>query len=679
MLLLLIITTRIDSTVAGWVDPSSQITVTTSLIDGTEYDLVMSDEFETDGRGFADGEDSVWTALDKSDDDMSAAGGGSLHFYNSSHASTSNGFLNVSTTTEKTTWTGFNPFKQAFVDLEKDYKSAMVNSWNKFCFTGGIVEIDAILPGEPNTAGLWPAMWILGNLGRATYEGSTNGIWPWSYDTCDRRLQHAQHVSGCSDVNHYGLNARRGRGSTEIDILELMPGEKGWLPSTFPKIQRPYGAMTLQVAPGVEKNRPQSGSVPVRVGNDGTNGFPPTEPQSWYEGLGFGSNTSMNPFFYGTYLGETKPEEPTHRTKKEAFQADAVGAMFQLTKAHFERVHTYRMEWQPGKGGRIDWFVSTEGGRERPGVKKKEVNKGDEEEEEENTVNKRHKEPVKPSGFDPASKVLPQTSSKWTHAFSIEDESLSGLQGSQVPAEPSYLIFNTAVSSTWGFPYDTPDTCKKCYSCFDPDCACAIPPGFCESLKNGKTSMLIDSVRVYQAKDDDAHVGNKHTVGCDPIGYPTREFIEGHESLYMRPIPFTDKHALLPLKSGGGKCTSDDDCGEGVCTKEADLSFWSKSSNTVCNCGKSGYMGSFCKTKIYGDDEPGAYDYELNTSWFFKRISIPYIPVELAGFLVALVAGFIGAFVVTLKKKKISGGTYRGVAGNEMTPQFNKARRALHR
>jgi hypothetical protein len=62
---------------------------------------------------------SVWTALDKSDDDMSAAGGGSLHFYNSSHASTSNGFLNVSTTTEKTTWTGFNPFKQAFVDLEK--------------------------------------------------------------------------------------------------------------------------------------------------------------------------------------------------------------------------------------------------------------------------------------------------------------------------------------------------------------------------------------------------------------------------------------------------------------------------------------------------------------------------------------------------------------------------------
>jgi hypothetical protein len=58
---LLIMLTRIDTTVAGWVDPSSQLIpsrlITTSLIDGTEYDLVMSDEFETDGRGFADGED----------------------------------------------------------------------------------------------------------------------------------------------------------------------------------------------------------------------------------------------------------------------------------------------------------------------------------------------------------------------------------------------------------------------------------------------------------------------------------------------------------------------------------------------------------------------------------------------------------------------------------------------
>jgi len=88
----------------------------------------------------------------------------------------------------------------------------MVNGWNKFCFTGGIVEIDAIMPGNPTSGGLWPAMWILGNLGRATYEGSTNKIWPWSYDTCDRGLQHAQEISGCGTSNHYGLKPNVGRG-----------------------------------------------------------------------------------------------------------------------------------------------------------------------------------------------------------------------------------------------------------------------------------------------------------------------------------------------------------------------------------------------------------------------------------------------------------------------------------
>lgn len=39
---------------------------------------------------------------------------------------------------------------------------------------GGIIEMDAILPGEHDIGGLWPAFWLLGNLGRATYEASTN-------------------------------------------------------------------------------------------------------------------------------------------------------------------------------------------------------------------------------------------------------------------------------------------------------------------------------------------------------------------------------------------------------------------------------------------------------------------------------------------------------------------------
>ena len=240
----------------------------------------MSDEFNAVSRSFKDGDDSTWTALDKHDDDVSSTGQGSLHFYNSTQVTTSNGFLNISTVAGKTSWTEFDERKQEFKTHKKDFKSGMVNSWNKFCFTGGIVEISAIMPGSPSTAGLWPAMWLLGNLGRATYEASTNKIWPWSFNTCDRDLQRAQEINACQSTAHWGMIPGQGRGATEIDILEIMPGKPGYLPSTVPKVQRPYGAMTLQVAPGITENRPQSGGQPSK-GNDGTNGFAPSDAQEW--------------------------------------------------------------------------------------------------------------------------------------------------------------------------------------------------------------------------------------------------------------------------------------------------------------------------------------------------------------------------------------------------------------
>jgi hypothetical protein len=70
----------------------------------------------------------------------------------------------------------------------------MLQSWNKFCFTGGILEIDLQFPGEHDVGGLWPAVWLLGNLARATFLSSTNLMWPWSYAECNRDLQKAQEV-----------------------------------------------------------------------------------------------------------------------------------------------------------------------------------------------------------------------------------------------------------------------------------------------------------------------------------------------------------------------------------------------------------------------------------------------------------------------------------------------------
>ena len=269
----------------GWIDvdtPEDKRTVR-SFVDGTVYELVgeslkllvtytalksiglneafytipvcfllnptqvMSDEFNVPNRTFKDGEDPMWTALDKSDDDFSASGGGSLQFYNSSTVTTKDGSLRIQSKHGYETWEQFDEVDKEFKKVEKFFQSGMLQSWNKFCFTGGIVEMDIILPGEPTLGGLWPAVWMMGNLGRATYETSTNMIWPWSYDTCDRKLQESQYISACNKQNHFGLHPNQGRGATEIDFIEMMAGDPGPLPATDPVITYPYVDMTLQV------------------------------------------------------------------------------------------------------------------------------------------------------------------------------------------------------------------------------------------------------------------------------------------------------------------------------------------------------------------------------------------------------------------------------------------------
>jgi len=254
---------------AAWIDPDTpnEARTTKSFVDGSIYNLVMSDEFNVDGRSFADGEDPAWTALDKHDDVMDSAGFGALQFYNSSQVTTKDGYLNITAKIGKTKWLAQDSLNKTFYEESRNFVSGMVQGWNKFCFTGGIVEVEVILPGEPYIGGLWPAVWILGNLGRATYMASTNRIWPWSFDTCDRDKQQAQELSACNVDRHYGLHKNQGRGSTEIDIIEIMAGPKGEIPKTDPPISNPYAAMTLQSAPGVTVRRPAEGYLPRREKN----------------------------------------------------------------------------------------------------------------------------------------------------------------------------------------------------------------------------------------------------------------------------------------------------------------------------------------------------------------------------------------------------------------------------
>ncbi|QRW05303.1 glycoside hydrolase family 16 protein [Ceratobasidium sp. AG-Ba] len=153
----------------GGINASGQSAYTHSSIeDGSEYDLVFSDEFNLDGRSFYPGDDPFWEAVD-----LHYWGTNNLEWYSPDMVTTSNGYLNI--TLDKHKWN------------KLDYKGGMIASWNKFCFTGGyfVGECSLLpnvsLPGTSNVYGLWPAVWAMGNLGRAGYGASLDGTWPYTY------------------------------------------------------------------------------------------------------------------------------------------------------------------------------------------------------------------------------------------------------------------------------------------------------------------------------------------------------------------------------------------------------------------------------------------------------------------------------------------------------------------
>ena len=133
------------------------------------FQLVFSDEFNVPSRTFEDGTDPRWTALEKNDYTNDA-----LHYYAAANAVTDDdGRLVITTEAKDTDVVGFDDVHGQKTRVTKHFRSAMLQTWNKFCFTGGIVEAEVELPGKANVGGLWPAFWLLGNLGRATLEQST--------------------------------------------------------------------------------------------------------------------------------------------------------------------------------------------------------------------------------------------------------------------------------------------------------------------------------------------------------------------------------------------------------------------------------------------------------------------------------------------------------------------------
>lgn len=133
----------------------------------------------------------------------------------------------------------------------------MVQTWNKFCFTGGVLEMAIELPGDAHSGGksielggykrltagnctnwisklssapiflcilflniwvgLWPAAWLMGNLARATFPDTTVNVWPWSYDRCGDidHLDSRQIISACNDKPGYGFHPNQVKNAKE--------------------------------------------------------------------------------------------------------------------------------------------------------------------------------------------------------------------------------------------------------------------------------------------------------------------------------------------------------------------------------------------------------------------------------------------------------------------------------
>ena len=124
---------------------------------GKEWQLVFSDEFNVDGRSFYPGDDPYWEAVD-----LHYWQTNNMEWYDPSAITTKDGALRVTlseTPNHNLNWTG-----------------GMMSTWNKFCFTGGLVLASVVLPGTNNILGLWPAIWTMGNLGRAGYGASLEGM-----------------------------------------------------------------------------------------------------------------------------------------------------------------------------------------------------------------------------------------------------------------------------------------------------------------------------------------------------------------------------------------------------------------------------------------------------------------------------------------------------------------------
>jgi beta-glucanase (GH16 family) len=208
---------------------------------------------------------------------------------------------------------------------------AVISTWNRFCFTGGYLEAAVSLPATNKIPGMWPAVWTMGNLGRAGYGGSLDGMWPYTYDSCD--------VGTLANQSHNGVPSFTEAEGDKYNeyALSYLPGQR--LSSCtcpddphHPGPKRKNGSFVGRSAPEIDMIEAsiQGGwddDESVRYGHVSLSGqFAPFNPS--YKFSNTSTSTQLydrekayyNDYFGGVYqqaasvLGETDPKCYTNAT-----------------------------------------------------------------------------------------------------------------------------------------------------------------------------------------------------------------------------------------------------------------------------------------------------------------------------------------------------------------------------
>ena len=214
------------------------------------------------------------------------------------------------------------------------FRSAMLQSWNKWCFTGGYLETRLKAPGTRYAGGIGSAVQAVGNLGRLGHPGSLQGTWPFAYDLCDGAARGAvtsgpQKFSACADVSRHGFAPHVGRGAPQLDVWRLVVP-----PASEPRTPAAHAATGLRLAPRIPPGTSHGGGA---VGDCNSTAAACT-------GMTFHPHN-------GYHTGpDTRCMAPA-----AGAEADCVAAVSTLYDAQFARPHRYGMLVEPGES--VAWYL----------------------------------------------------------------------------------------------------------------------------------------------------------------------------------------------------------------------------------------------------------------------------------------------------------------------------------